>query len=256
MVMSASSAAPSSSGGAGRPGPARRRPGEFGGSRKFTPRRKVCQFCVDKIKEVDYKDLVRLRRFLSERGKIEPRRKTGTCAAHQRSLTVALKRARQLALLPFTAEHIRVTGVLVREPGHHGFGRSWLPRLGNDIGIKDDHFPLRRRMAADIGKVYPQLAEAPIEYTWSGTMGYAIHKMPQIGMVQPGVWIASAFGGHGLNTTAIAGELVAAAMVEQDDRWRLFIPFGLVWAALLLFTADGATRHRRQLALATEASAA
>src|ERR1051326_3391670 len=98
--------------------PARRRPGEFGGgSRKFTPRRKVCQFCVDKIKEVDYKDLARLRRFLSERGKIEPRRKTGTCAAHQRSLNVALKRARQLALLPFTAEHIRVTGVLVREPG-------------------------------------------------------------------------------------------------------------------------------------------
>ena len=96
----------------------RRRPGEFGGgSRKFTPRRKVCQFCVDKIKEVDYKDLIRLRRFLSERGKIEPRRKTGTCAAHQRSLNVALKRARQLALLPFTAEHIRVTGVLVREPG-------------------------------------------------------------------------------------------------------------------------------------------
>src|SRR5262249_49135858 len=110
-----SPAAPSAPG--GRPGGARRRPGEFGGSRKFTPRRKVCQFCVDKVKEVDYKDLVRLRRFLSERGKIEPRRKTGTCAAHQRSLNIALKRARQLALLPFTAEHIRVTGVLVREPG-------------------------------------------------------------------------------------------------------------------------------------------
>ena len=77
----------------------------------------MCQFCVDKIKEVDYKDLGRLRRFLSERGKIEPRRKTGTCAAHQRSLNVALKRARHLALLPFTAEHIRVTGVPVREPG-------------------------------------------------------------------------------------------------------------------------------------------
>jgi small subunit ribosomal protein S18 len=87
----------------------------------------VCQFCVDKIKEVDYKDLVRLRRFLSERGKIEPRRKTGTCAAHQRSLNVALKRARQLALLPFTAEHIRVTGVLVREPGAPPF-RGTRPR--------------------------------------------------------------------------------------------------------------------------------
>src|SRR5919201_658754 len=95
----------------------RRRPGEFGAGRKFTPRRKVCQFCVDKVKEVDYKDLGRLRRFLSERGKIEPRRKTGTCAAHQRSLNVALKRARHLAMLPFTAEHIRVTGVPVREPG-------------------------------------------------------------------------------------------------------------------------------------------
>ena len=116
MVMTPPAAAPA----AARPGPARRRPGEFGGSgggRKFTPRRKVCAFCVDKIKEVDYKDLTRLRRFLSERGKIEPRRKTGTCAAHQRSLNVALKRARELALLPFTAEHIRVTGVLVREPG-------------------------------------------------------------------------------------------------------------------------------------------
>src|SRR5579864_3229681 len=117
-----------STGGRTSAGPARRRPGEFGGgSRKFTPRRKVCQFCVDKIKEVDYKDLVRLRRFLSERGKIEPRRKTGTCAAHQRSLNVALKRARQLALLPFTAEHIRVTGVLVREPGAPPF-RGARPR--------------------------------------------------------------------------------------------------------------------------------
>jgi small subunit ribosomal protein S18 len=97
--------------------PGRRRPGEFGSGRKFTPRRKVCAFCVDKIKIVDYKDLARLRRFLSERGKIEPRRKTGTCAAHQRSLNVALKNARLLALLPFTAEHIRVTGVPAREPG-------------------------------------------------------------------------------------------------------------------------------------------
>ena len=114
-----------------RPAQQRRRPGEFGAGRKFTPRRKVCQFCVDKIKEVDYKDLGRLRRFLSERGKIEPRRKTGTCAAHQRSLNVALKRARQLALLPFTAEHIRVTGVVVREPGAPPFrgGRGPRPEI-------------------------------------------------------------------------------------------------------------------------------
>jgi small subunit ribosomal protein S18 len=123
VVTTTPAAAPSAT----RPTGARRRPGEFGTNRKFTPRRKVCQFCVDKIKEVDYKDLTRLRRFLSERGKIEPRRKTGTCAAHQRSLNVALKRARQLALLPFTAEHIRVTGVLVREPGTPPF-RGARPR--------------------------------------------------------------------------------------------------------------------------------
>src|ERR1700693_4097498 len=125
---------PSAGAGAARPGP-RRRPGEFGGGggRKFTPRRKVCQFCVDKIKVVDYKDLGRLRRFLSERGKIEPRRKTGTCAAHQRSLNVALKRARQLAMLPFTAEHIRITGVLVREPGAAMFRGNRGPRpMGAD----------------------------------------------------------------------------------------------------------------------------
>src|SRR2546430_17107010 len=106
----------------------RRRPGEFGAGRKFTPRRKVCQFCVDKIKEVDYKDLGRLRRFLSDRGKIEPRRKTGTCAAHQRSLNVALKRARMLAMLPFTAEHIRITGVPLREPGSGPFRGPRGPR--------------------------------------------------------------------------------------------------------------------------------
>jgi small subunit ribosomal protein S18 len=72
----------------------------FGGGR-FGSRRKVCQFCMDGVKDVDYKDLPRLRRFVSERGKIEPRRKTGTCARHQRSLTTAIKRSRHVALLPF-----------------------------------------------------------------------------------------------------------------------------------------------------------
>ncbi|MDQ3693874.1 MAG: 30S ribosomal protein S18 [Chloroflexota bacterium] len=66
------------------------------------PRRKVCVFCVDNVHDVDYKDMPRLRRHISERGKIEPRRKLGTCARHQRALTVAIKRARHVALLPFT----------------------------------------------------------------------------------------------------------------------------------------------------------
>lgn len=67
-------------------------------------RRKVCSFCVDKIESIDYKDVARLRRFMSERAKILPRRVTGTCARHQRELTVAIKRARQIALLPFVSE--------------------------------------------------------------------------------------------------------------------------------------------------------
>jgi small subunit ribosomal protein S18 len=81
------------------------------GRGRYIPRRKVCQFCVDKIAYIDYKEPARLRRYVSDRGKIEPRRKTGTCAKHQRALSTALKRARHLALLPFTAEHIRDTGV-------------------------------------------------------------------------------------------------------------------------------------------------
>ena len=67
-------------------------------------RRKVCQFCVDKCEFIDYKDVAKLRRFTSERGKILPRRTTGTCAKHQRELTEAIKRARQIALLPFVSE--------------------------------------------------------------------------------------------------------------------------------------------------------
>ena len=67
-------------------------------------RRKVCSFCVDKADFIDYKDVAKLRRYISERGKILPRRVTGTCAAHQRQLTVAIKRARHLALLPFSSD--------------------------------------------------------------------------------------------------------------------------------------------------------
>jgi small subunit ribosomal protein S18 len=67
-------------------------------------RRKVCAFCVEKSEFIDYKDTMKLRRFISERAKILPRRVTGTCAAHQRELTVAIKRARQLALLPYISD--------------------------------------------------------------------------------------------------------------------------------------------------------
>ena len=77
-----------------------------GGARR--PRRRVCSFCVEKVQKIDYKDVGRIRRYISERGKIDPRRKSGTCAKHQRMLTSALKRARFMALLPYTADHVRL----------------------------------------------------------------------------------------------------------------------------------------------------
>ena len=67
-------------------------------------RKKVCAFCMDKIEHIDYKDVPRLRRYLSDRAKIIPRRVTGTCAGHQRQLTVAVKRARRLAFLPYVGD--------------------------------------------------------------------------------------------------------------------------------------------------------
>ena len=72
--------------------------------RRFRPRRKVCAFCADKNKNIDYKDVATLKRFISEKGKILPRRVTGTCAKHQRQVTEEIKKARQVALLPSDAE--------------------------------------------------------------------------------------------------------------------------------------------------------
>jgi small subunit ribosomal protein S18 len=67
-------------------------------------KRRQCNFCADKIESIDYKDLGKIRRYITERGKILPRRITGNCALHQRQLTVAIKRARTMALLPYTSE--------------------------------------------------------------------------------------------------------------------------------------------------------
>jgi small subunit ribosomal protein S18 len=80
------------------------------GGVRYTPKRKVCSFCVGKVEVIDYKDPAKLHRFISDRGKIEPRRRTGTCARHQRTLAVAIKRARHLALLPYVPAHIYKMG--------------------------------------------------------------------------------------------------------------------------------------------------
>jgi small subunit ribosomal protein S18 len=93
-------------GGAGKPGAGGRggaAGGKDAGKRYFFRRRKVCKFCADKIDYVDYKDVKLLSGFVPERGKILPRRMFGTCAEHQRKLTLAIKRARNIALLPFAS---------------------------------------------------------------------------------------------------------------------------------------------------------
>ena len=77
---------------------------ERGGRPQRRGRKKVCSFCVDRVEHIDYKDVVKLRKYISERAKIIPRRVTGTCAKHQRELTIAIKRARHLALMPFVSE--------------------------------------------------------------------------------------------------------------------------------------------------------
>jgi glycine/D-amino acid oxidase-like deaminating enzyme len=87
-----------------------------------------------------------------------------------------------------------------------------------------------RALTADIRKTYPQLGKVAVDYVWSGTVGHSIHGMPQIGELGPGVWLASGFGGHGLNTTAMAGNLIARAIVDGDQTWKRFTPFELVWA--------------------------
>jgi gamma-glutamylputrescine oxidase len=91
-----------------------------------------------------------------------------------------------------------------------------------------------RALVADIKRTYPQLGDAVSEYVWSGTLGHTVHSMPQIGQLSPGLWMASGFGGHGLNTTALAGVLIARAMVDGDQTWKQFSAFELVWAGGIL----------------------
>ncbi len=82
------------------------------GRGRYFPKRKVCIFCADKSQYIDYKNVQMLLRFISDRGRIEPRRKTGVCPKHQRTLSQALKRARYMALLPYNHEHARQSGIV------------------------------------------------------------------------------------------------------------------------------------------------
>src|SRR6201999_2371655 len=78
--------------------------------------------------------------------------------------------------------------------------------------------------------IFPGLGKVEIAETWGGAVGQTVHGMPQIGRLRPGLWVASGFGRQGLNTTAMAGQLIARSILWGDDRWRLFSPFELVWA--------------------------
>ncbi len=89
-------------------------------------------------------------------------------------------------------------------------------------------------LLADSARAYPQLPGVTAEYVWTGMLGNTVHRMPQIGEVSPGLWLLSGFGGQGLNTTAMGGEMIARAIVEDDQSWHLFAPFELVWAGGVL----------------------
>ena len=103
---------------------------------------------------------------------------------------------------------------------------------GGRISVRDrPPHEVERLLRRDMLRVFPQLGDVRIEQAWSGLMSYARHQMPQIGQVEPGLWLAQAFGGHGVAPTTFAGELLASAIVEGDTRWRGLADFGLVTAA-------------------------
>jgi gamma-glutamylputrescine oxidase len=89
---------------------------------------------------------------------------------------------------------------------------------------------VERLLYGDLLKVFPQLDGIGVEYAWSGLMSYARHQMPQIGQIEAGLWLAQAFGGHGVAPTTFAGEVLASAIAEGDTRWREFADYGLVSA--------------------------
>jgi gamma-glutamylputrescine oxidase len=131
------------------------------------------------------------------------------------------------------ADAVRYQGCIQDDRSSFNYYRTIGDRLlwGAEISTSLKHpAGLEEMLRKRIISVFPQLSPVSIESAWTGVMGFTIHRMPQVGMLRPGAWIASAFGGQGLNTTAMAGELIASAIAEKDDRWRLFIPFGLVWA--------------------------
>jgi gamma-glutamylputrescine oxidase len=131
-------------------------------------------------------------------------------------------------------EAIDYSGAVVDTRGVPGYFRivggdrlMWGGRVG---GRNVTPQRIVRKMGRHIREVFPQLRGVEITHAWSGTMAYAMHRMPLVGEISPGLWVTTAFGGHGLNTTAMAGDLIARAIDGDDDTWRLFASYDLVWA--------------------------
>ena len=93
---------------------------------------------------------------------------------------------------------------------------------------------IARGLVNDVRRTFPGLGKVDVAHLWRGTLGRTVHRMPQIGEIERGLWLASGFGGHGLNSTAIAGEIIARGIIDGDQTWRLFAPYELVWAGGVL----------------------
>jgi len=161
------------------------------------------------------------------------------------SLDRRLHRLTGQALLP-VATYVAVTNFLPgQEAIHTPAAVSDSRRAGNYYRLIDDNRilwggaittriseprRLAERMRADMVSVFPQLSAARIDFAWASLMAYALHKMPLIGRDGEGQWYATGFGGHGMNTTAMAGLLIARAIAAGDDEYRRFQPFAPVWA--------------------------
>ena len=105
---------------------------------------------------------------------------------------------------------------------------------GGRVAYKKTPGKLESVMRGDLLKIYPQLAGVKVERAWSGLMGYTVHKMPLIGRFAPGVWYCTNFGGNGVGPTTAGGEVIAKAIAEKDETYKLFEPFGFHYTGGLL----------------------
>jgi gamma-glutamylputrescine oxidase len=124
----------------------------------------------------------------------------------------------------------RRAGDYYRKLGDPKHGEARLMWGGRITTRRSEPDKLAALLKRDILRIYPGLGDFRITHAWSGLMGYAVHKMPIVGRIGPGLWSCTAFGGHGINTAASGGLLIAGAIAGGDERWRLLEPFGARWA--------------------------